>query len=73
MKEPNDEVRRLLRKAIRPVSNPELAHDLWPQMLKKLDQQPTLRLSRFDWILVAALVVACLLFPGILPGLFYNL
>jgi hypothetical protein len=73
MKEVNDEVRQLLKNAIRPVNKPELEHDLWPRMLKKLNEQATPRLSWFDWVLVAALVVSCVLFPGVLPGLFYNL
>jgi hypothetical protein len=73
MTEVNEEVRRLLKNAIRPVNKPELEHDLWPRMLKKLDEQATLRLSWFDWVLAAALVVSCVLFPGVLPGLFYNL
>ncbi len=73
MKEPNEEkIRELLKRAMPPVADPELKRDLWPQMLRRLAERAT-RVPWFDWVLVALLLVWLLLFPGVIPGLLYDL
>jgi hypothetical protein len=73
MNQPDDrELRELLKQAVAPVADTELQRDLWPQMLKRLDQQPV-RVPWFDWALAALLSVALLLFPGVIPALLYHL
>lgn len=77
MNHQNDhELRELLKKSVPRVSNTELRRDLWPQMLERLSRQPALAAARvpwFDWALAALAAAALLLFPGIIPALFYQL
>ena len=70
--ENNNDVKTLLKKAITPVQHTELQRDLWPQMLRRLDEQP-LRVPWFDWALAAVLAACLLLFPGTIPALLYYL
>jgi hypothetical protein len=70
--ENNKEIKGLLKAAIAPVGAPELRRDLWPQMLRKLDEQPP-RVPWFDWALAAILCAVLLLFPGAIPALLYHL
>ena len=73
MNERNDEkLRELLRSAVAPVADTELKQDLWPRMLRKLDEETT-RISWFDWALIALLTVLCFLFPEVIPALLYHL
>lgn len=74
-----------LRQSIRPV-NADLNRDLWPQMLRRLDQRPigrnwlaamlsaaTLRaVPWFDWALLAALIVGVAIFPRSIPIWLYH-
>jgi hypothetical protein len=71
--EENDkELKTLLKDAFAAAQDTELQRDLWPQMLRRLDQQP-LRVPWFDWALAAVLVAALLIFPGTIPALLYHL
>jgi hypothetical protein len=74
--EENDkEIRALLNQAVAPVKDTELRRDLWPQMLRKLDEQPThgVTVPWFDWALAGILGAALLFFPGAIPALLYHL
>lgn len=70
--ENNSDLKALLKGAIAPVQHAELQRDLWPQMLRRLDEQP-LRVPWFDWALAAVLAASLLLFPGAIPALLYHL
>jgi hypothetical protein len=74
MNQPTDdeEFRELLKEAMPAVADAELRRDLWPDMLKKLDEQPV-RVPWFDWALAALLGVALFLFPGAIPAVLYHL
>lgn len=73
MNEPNDEkLREFLRSAVAPVTDTSLRQDLWPQMLRKLDEK-TVRASWLDWALIALLPLWFFLFPEVIPALFYHL
>ncbi len=73
MSEHHDEkLRELLREALPPVAESEVNRDLWPQMLRRFDQQK-LRLSWFDWVLVAALMIWLWFFPEATAALLYQL
>lgn len=50
----------------------ELRRDLWPDMRRRLDQR-TLRLSLFDWALIAAVAGWVIVFPESLAALLYHL
>jgi hypothetical protein len=76
MNEQNDkEIQELLKRSITPVVDTELRRDLWPQMLRKLDEQsaPARSVPWFDWALTAILSAFLLLFPGTIPALLYHL
>ena len=68
----DDKLRRLLKDALPPDQSSDLARDLWPQMLRRLDQQPA-RVSAWDWAVAALLAAGCLLVPELLPVLLYHL
>jgi hypothetical protein len=73
MNEMNDErFRELLKRAMAPMPDTELKHDLWPRMLRRLDEGPA-HASWLDLALLALLVVWCAIFPAVIPGLLYNL
>jgi hypothetical protein len=74
-KENDREIKDLLKQAIAPVKDTELRRDLWPQMLRKLDEQPAsaINVPWFDWALAAILSAVLLLFPGAIPALLYHL
>ena len=71
----NKEMKDLLKQSIAPVKDTELRRDLWPQMLRKLEEQPLPihNVPWFDWALAALAGGALLFFPGIIPALLYHL
>jgi hypothetical protein len=73
--ETNKEMKKLLEQAVAPVQDTELRRDLWPQMLRRLEEQPLPihNVSWFDWALASLAAAALLFFPGIIPALFYHL
>jgi hypothetical protein len=73
--ENSKEVKALLKAAIAPLQDTELRRDLWPQILRKLGEQPSLvgRVPWFDWALAAILGAALFFFPGAIPALLYHL
>jgi hypothetical protein len=79
-KNENDDIKALLKSAIAPVKDTELRRDLWPQMLRKLDEQPvsaglatSTAVPWFDWALAAILSALLIFFPGTIPALLYHL
>lgn len=80
MKNNKDErMRRLLKEAVRPVgTNAEPGRDLWPRVLRRLDERGAepklLRLPAwFDAILLTGLAAFVALFPASIPLLVYYL
>ncbi len=61
-----------LRNALGPLKNAELERDLWPEMVRKLDQT-TVHVPWFDWVLLAGLGVALWFFPALLQALLYHI
>jgi hypothetical protein len=74
MKETNDaQIKSLLKQALHPA-NPELQHDLWPQMLRRIDERSQGKtVPWFDWALLAVLVIYILTFPQSILVLLYHL
>jgi hypothetical protein len=73
MNEMNDpKFQELIMRAIAPMADTELMHDLWPRMLRRLDERPA-RVAGLDLVLLALLVIWCAIFPAVIPGLLYNL
>lgn len=69
----HEEIRQLLRKAMPPVTGPELQRDLWPRMLSRLAERPEARVPWFDWALLTALAIWFCFSPEAIPILFYHL
>ena len=70
--EKDKELQALLKQALPPVQNTELQRDLWPQMLRRLDEHQ-LHVPWFDWVLAAVSAAALIFFPGAIPALLYHL
>ena len=68
-----ERVEQLLRQALRPIGDaPESPRDLWPAMLRKLDERPA-AIPWFDWALIGGLAVMLAIFPAWIPVLLYYL
>jgi hypothetical protein len=67
----DEEVQRLLKELI-PRVDRELRHDLWPEMLRRLE---TLRPSVpwYDWALIGVLTCWLVVFPKEIVHLLYHL
>ena len=75
----------LLKQSLSPAK-PELRRDLWPQMLRRIDERADQRhwlaamfsppllasVPWFDWALLAALVVGICVFPRSIPIWLYH-
>ena len=73
-------IKELLKQALPPVvPDGEPARDLWPQVLRRLDQEPVAiralprSMPWFDWALIAGLVVFAVSFPATIPVFLYYL
>jgi hypothetical protein len=68
-------IQQLLQQSLPPTGDEganALHRDLWPSMLRRLDQRAT-PVPWFDWALLAALFLWLALFPGTIPVLLYHL
>ena len=74
MNEPNDvQVEDLLKQAFC-RANPEQRRNLWPRMLRRLDERSTASaVPWFDWALLALVLICILAFPHSIPVLLYHL
>ncbi len=72
MKEPDEQLRELLKRAAGGPVDRELKRDLWPDMLRRLEE-PSVRAPWWDWVLAGALLASLLLFPETIPLLLYQL
>jgi hypothetical protein len=67
-------VERLLRQALpRIEDDAELDHDLWPAMLRKLEERRKVNVPWFDWVLAGGLAALLAVFPAWIPLLLYYL
>jgi len=72
MNERDEALKELLKRATGGPADPELKHDLWPEMLRRLERPPV-RIPWWDWALAAALLLCLLLFPETIPAVLYQL
>ena len=72
-----DPMARLLRDAMRPVvDQPESHRDLWPAMLRRMDEQASRGAAGvpwFDWALGGALLAFAAMAPRTIPVILYYL
>jgi hypothetical protein len=67
----DEKIQKLLKQAMPPIKR-ELERDLWPQMLRRLEQRAT-AVPWFDWALLALLALGFLFAPSTIPVLLYHL
>ena len=72
-----DRIKHLLRNALTPVGDkPELERDLWPAMLRRMDEQALhgpRSVPWFDWALGGALIAFAAVAPRTIPVILYYL
>ena len=68
----DEKIRKLLRETFPPTEDAGPSGDLWPRVLRRLDEAPA-RVPWYDWALAALVLAWALLFPGTLPVLLYHL
>ena len=68
----DQKIRTLLKDTFPPVNDAGPPRDLWPAVLRRLDEAPA-RVPWFDWVCAGALVALIALFPELIPALFYYL
>ena len=70
-------IKQLLRNAMPPVGDePEMDRDLWPTMLRRMDERSVHHVSRvpwFDWALAGGLVAFAAIVPRTIPMILYYL
>ncbi len=66
------ELKKLLKDALPPAGDAEPRRDLWPAMLRRLDERP-IRVPWWDWALLAGVFAVFCIFPGTIPALLYHL
>ena len=68
---------RLLRESLPPIGGDnEPARDLWPAMLRRMDEQPlrgAASVPWFDWALAGGLVAFAAIAPRTIPVILYYL
>ena len=69
--------RETLRGAIAPLrefeNGTDLRRDLWPDMLRRLEQARPVGVPWFDWALLGVAGAAAIFFPALIPVLLYQL
>jgi len=65
------QIREALKQSFPPV-NAELRRDLWPAVLRKLDERST-RVPWYDWVLMGMSVGVFLFFPQLILVFAYHL
>lgn len=68
----NEDLKKLLKKALPAAGEAELQRDLWPAMLRRLDARP-IHVPWWDWALLGGVTGLILFFPGMIPVLLYHL
>jgi uncharacterized membrane protein YdfJ with MMPL/SSD domain len=67
----DEKIRELLKRNILPT-NAELDRDLWPKMLRRLEERSA-GVPWFDWALLALVGLCLILVPDTIPLLLYHL
>jgi anti-sigma factor RsiW len=68
----DEKIRKLLHAVFPPVGDAVPPRDLWPAVLRHLDEAPA-RVPWLDWVCAGVLAALFALFPEVIPALFYYL
>ena len=61
-----------LRADLPPWQEPELKRDLWPRMLRRMEENPV-RFGWAEWTAAGLIGLALAAFPEVIPMMLYNL
>jgi hypothetical protein len=67
-----ESMKQLLKRALPPMQAPDLEHDLWPTMLRRLEARPASP-PWYDWVLAGSLALFAIAFPASIPVFLYYL
>jgi hypothetical protein len=67
-----EEIQGALKDAF-PAVDTELRRDLWPAMLRRLQERPAVTIPWYDWVLAGCSVVLLALFPKLAWLFAYHL
>jgi hypothetical protein len=67
-----EKLKKLLRSALGPQDDAQLRRDLWPTVMRRLENRHS-HVSRWDWALLAGVIAVICLFPEVIPALLYHL
>lgn len=65
-------IRKQLRSAVPASNDPELKVDLWPRMLRRLEE-PSVTFGWFEAVLVGLVVISFAIYPDLLAAMLYHL
>ena len=72
-----ERMKHLVQNAVPPIGNdPEVTRDLWPGMLRRIDEESSRSAARvpwFDWALGGALLALAAVAPRTIPVILYYL
>jgi hypothetical protein len=71
-----EQVKELLKQALPRMTESESAHDLWPDVLRRMETTAEIRpvsVPWFDWALIAGLAGFVLFVPASIPVILYYL
>ena len=71
MSEQDDKIEVLVKQAM-PPADIGLQHDLWPAMLRRMQERPA-AVPWFDWALLIALLAWFFFTPGAIPVFLYHM
>jgi len=70
--EEQGKLKHLLQRAIPPLADSTLDHDLWPEMLRRMERK-SIEVPWLDWALAAVLAGWILFFPEEILRFLYHL
>jgi hypothetical protein len=65
-----ESMKQLLKQALPPMHAPNLEHDLWPTMLRRLETRPASP-PWYDWALAGSIALFAVAFPASIPVILY--
>lgn len=73
-KEDREEIKKALQEIFPPMGDDAgLRRDLWPAMLRRIEEQHAVAVPWYDWALAAALLALAFLFPKMALLFAYHL
>ncbi len=70
----DERLERLLRSGMHPVGDQEPRRDLWPEMLRRIQEGSRREpFGALDWALTGLVAATLLVFPRLIPALLYQL